>query len=200
MCWKDDKELYNDGVPFKITCRNSDGVVVTLIGDNYFGYSKKEIKTQISFASNLLGLAEEEHAGGALVFPRRSLGEHYYADIKNHKFEDVKKSYSDIMELHPDNYGVDKEFPNVVYIPEKSDISLYKQEISWEYKGEEKSIKLLPEKNYILPDGSKVHMEKHPSAPVWRLIGTHPLGTFCHKPLLFQAGVSQKSQNHFLTQ
>ena len=188
MCWKDDKELYNDGVPFKITCRNSDGVVVTLIGDNYFGYSKKEIKTQISFASNLLGLSEEEHAGGALVFPRRSLGEHYYADIKNYKFEDVKKSYSEIMNIYPDNYGVDKKFPNVIYIPEKSDISLYKQEISWEFKGEKKSIKLLPERKYILPDGSKVHMEKHPSAPVWRLIGTHPLGTFCHKPFTVSGG------------
>ena len=188
MCWKDDSDLYNDGVPFKITCRNADGVVVTLIADNYFGYSKKEIKTQISYSANLLGLAEEEHAGGALVFPRRSLGEHYYAETKGYSFEDIKKMYSDIMDIHPDNYGIDKKYPDIVYIPEKSDISLYKQEIRWEYNGSEKTIKLLPGKNYILPDGSKVHMEKHPSAPVWRLVGTHPVGTFCHKPFTVSGG------------
>ena len=31
------------------------GVMVTLIADNYFGYCKKEVKTQISFAANLYG-------------------------------------------------------------------------------------------------------------------------------------------------
>ncbi|MDG2279082.1 MAG: hypothetical protein P8L42_00445, partial [Flavicella sp.] len=36
MCWKDENELYNDGGAFKITCRDSSGVVVTLIADNYF--------------------------------------------------------------------------------------------------------------------------------------------------------------------
>ena len=188
MCWKDDKELYNDGVPFKISCRNSDGVVVTIIADNYFGYSKKEVKTQISYASNLLGLSEEEHAGGALVFPRRSLGEHYFAESKGYSFEDVKKLYSDIMDIQSDNYGIDKKYPNIIYIPENSEISLFKQEIKWEYKGEERTIKLLPGRKYILPDGSKIHMEKHPSAPVWRLIGTHHEGTFCHKPFTVSGG------------
>ena len=51
--------------------------MVTILADNYFGYCKKEVKTQISFSANLFGLAEEEHAGGALAFstvePRRSL-------------------------------------------------------------------------------------------------------------------------------
>lgn len=49
-------------------------VMVTIIADNYFGYCKKEVKTQISFSANLFGSAEEEHAGGALVFPSYSLG------------------------------------------------------------------------------------------------------------------------------
>ena len=31
-------------------------------------------------------------------------------------------------------------------------------------------------------------MEKHPSAPVWRLIGTHHEGTFCHKPFTVSGG------------
>ena len=45
MCWKDENEYYNDGVAFKLTCRDDSGVVITLIADNYYGYSKKEIKT-----------------------------------------------------------------------------------------------------------------------------------------------------------
>jgi len=77
MCWEKEDELYNDGSAFKITFRTADGVVVTAISDSYFGYSKKEIKTQISFAANLCGQAEEEHAGGALVFPSYDLGEEF---------------------------------------------------------------------------------------------------------------------------
>ncbi len=188
MCWKDDIELYNDGQPFKISCRNSDGVVVTILADNYFGYTKKEVKTQISYSANLLGLSEEEHAGGALVFPRRNLGENYFPTVKDHNFEEIKKDFQDIMDLYPENYGVDKKFPDITYLPENIEVNLYKQEIKWEYKGKYRSLRLLPEKTYILPDGSKLHMEKHPEAPVWRLIGTHYRGTFCHKPSTVSGG------------
>ena len=63
MCWKEEQELYNNGAAFKITARDERGVIVTIIADNYFGYCKKEVKTQISYAANLYGLCEEEHAG-----------------------------------------------------------------------------------------------------------------------------------------
>ena len=43
--------------------------MVTILADNYYGYCKKEVKTQISYAANLYGLCEEEHAGGAIAFP-----------------------------------------------------------------------------------------------------------------------------------
>ena len=36
----------------QITARDSRGVVVTIIADNYFGYCKKETKTQLGYASN----------------------------------------------------------------------------------------------------------------------------------------------------
>ena len=48
MCWRDPGEAYNDGQAFKVTCRDASGVIVTLIADNYYGYCKKEVKTQIS--------------------------------------------------------------------------------------------------------------------------------------------------------
>jgi hypothetical protein len=67
-------ELYNEGQAFKVAARDSRGVMVTVIADNYFGYCKKEVKTQISYSANLYGLAEEEHAGGAIAFASYDLG------------------------------------------------------------------------------------------------------------------------------
>src|SRR3984885_11271104 len=56
MCWRDPDEPYNGGNAFKICCRDRRGVMVTIIADNYYGYCKKEVKTQISFSANLFGL------------------------------------------------------------------------------------------------------------------------------------------------
>ena len=53
--------------------------MVTILADNYYGYCKKEVKTQISYAANLFGMCEEEHAGGALAFPAYVLGQQFYA-------------------------------------------------------------------------------------------------------------------------
>ena len=93
MCWKNEDEIYNNGGAFKLTCRDETGVIVTIIADNYFGYCKKEVKTQISYAANLFGTCEEEHAGGALVFPSYDLGEEFSGDIHvkrmGHSFAEV---------------------------------------------------------------------------------------------------------------
>ena len=80
MAWKDSGEPYNEGRPFKVCARDDRGVIVSIIADNYFGYSKKEVKAQISYSANLLGLAEEEHAGGALVFSSYNLGTLFVPD------------------------------------------------------------------------------------------------------------------------
>ena len=53
--------------------------MVTVIADNYYGYCKKEVKTQISYAANLYGLCEEEHAGGAMAFATYVLGQDFHA-------------------------------------------------------------------------------------------------------------------------
>ena len=56
------------------------------------------------------------------------------------------------------------------------------------HNGETTSIPLLPGKVYMAPSGYKVRMEKHPSAPSWRIIGTAAEGTFCHKPCTVSGG------------
>lgn len=75
MCWKNENELYNDGRAFKLCYRSpEDKIVMTIIADTYFGYSKKEIKTMISFAANIIGFSQEEHAGGCYISPVYSWG------------------------------------------------------------------------------------------------------------------------------
>lgn len=192
MCWRDEAELYNDGQAFKLTARDERGVIVTLIADNYYGYCKKEVKTQIGYAANLYGLAEEEHAGGALAFPRRNHGIEYGVDSRTrepgYSFEEVAERYGDIMDLQPEGYGIDKRYPEVVYVPQDLRMDLELQKISWVKGGEYHRIRLQPGKIYVQPNGYKVEMEKHPGAPSWRLIGTDPEGTFCHKPSTVSGG------------
>jgi len=196
MCWSSEDELYNDGVPFKLTARDDSGVIVTLIADNYFGYSKKEVKTQIGYSANLLGLAEEEHAGGALAFPSFNLGAHFRPDSnmhflhleKDHAFDNFKDVLGDSFIEHEDGYGLDRNFSNIIYIPENAGIDLEAQRAHWISNGKEMSLRILPENIYVHPSGYKVRMEKHPASPAWRLVGTVAEGTFCHKPCTVSGG------------
>ncbi len=193
MCWEQEDELYNNGQPFKITARDKRGVMVTILADNYFGYCKKEVKTQISFSANLFGLAEEEHAGGALAFPRHNHGEEFGKDTRTknteYSFNEVIERYGEIMDLQEEGYGIDKTFPNIIYVPEENlQMDLNEQTVSWTYQGKPQSIKLKPGNIYMHPSGYKIAMEKHPKAPSWRIVGTDAEGTFCHKPCTVSGG------------
>jgi len=192
MCWRSEDELYNDGEAFKITARDESGVIITLLADNYYGYCKKEVKTQISYAANLYGLAEEEHAGGALAYARRSHGEEFGVDSKTrepgYSFDQLVQRYAEIMTLQPEGYAIDKRFPQVIYVPQDLRMDLNAQIITWWQQGEQRGIRLQPGKVYIQPNGYKVEMIKHRAAPTWNLIGTDPEGTFCHKPSTVSGG------------
>ncbi|MCW8922013.1 MAG: hypothetical protein OQK69_00080 [Gammaproteobacteria bacterium] len=192
MCWKHDDDLYNDGSAFKVVCRDMNGVIVTIIADNYFGYSKKEIKSQISYSANLFGGAEEEHAGGAVAFPRFNLGVSYLPKIEkemeNHTFVWLCEQHKDHIEIRQEGYAVDKNWDNIIYIPEDAQMDMQTQSITWNKNGEKKQLKLLAKHTYIYPSGFRVHLQKHPQAPSWRLIGTLGEGTFCHKPSTVSGG------------
>jgi len=205
MCWKDENELYNDGSAFKLTCRDERGVVVTLIADNYYGYSKKEIKTQISYSANLYGLVEEEHSGGAIAFPRGNMSDSVFGTNFTNKFsqpysfDEVKKLLGDKIEVKEGNYAVDKKYCDIVYIPENADIEIEKSAVSWTYKGKDYSLKLSPQKVYVHPTGHKFQLVKHPTQSMWRIIDTAPEGMFCHKPSTVSGGgkseISKSMQN-----
>lgn len=192
MCWKDESELYNDGKPFKLTARDSSGVIVTLLADNYFGYSKKEIKTQISFAANMYGQCEEEHSGGATAFASRDLGEDFwlksYAPNTRSKFSELVELLGDRIEVSDDGWARDKKYPDVIYVDQNSYFSLKTQTVTWEKNGKQKSIKLLPHITYISPAGYKVEMARPHESRRWRLVGTVEEGMYCHKPATVSGG------------
>jgi len=192
MCWQHEDELYNDGHAFKLVCRDMRGVIVTIIADNYFGYSKKEIKSQISYSANLFGGCEEEHAGGALAFPRYNLGEVYFPRaidmLENRTFADLCAHLADKIEMRKEGYAVDKSYPGIIYLPENAQISLHDMQVCWQNQSGPQQLKLLASHVFIYPSGFRVRMERPSHSPNWRLIGTIGEGTFCHKPSTVSGG------------
>jgi hypothetical protein len=192
MCWESEDELYNGGSAFKITARDRCGVMVTVIADNYFGYCKKEVKTQISYAANLYGLVEEEHAGGALVFPSFDLGESFalsqFHSTVDHTFAGVADRYGSLIDVRPEGYGIDRRFANIIYLPEDARVEVNRLSIRWQKDGTEQKLPLLTERTYVMPSGYKLHLGQPSAGQRWRLIGTQAEATFCHKPCTVSGG------------
>lgn len=205
MCWKEENDLYNDGGAFKLTCRDSRGVVVTLIADNYFGYSKKEIKTQISYSANLYGLLEEEHSGGAIAFPRAVMGDvvdgksFMGKDTTGRTLTEVKEYLGDRIEVQPENYAIDKKYPNIIYVPQSAYFSTDTNSVVWQHNNKEQKLILSPNKTYVHPTGNKFTLEKHSSISLWRILITAAEGVNCHKPCTVSGGgkseISKSMQN-----
>jgi hypothetical protein len=192
VCWREENEAYNDGNAFKITCRDHRGVMVTIIADNYYGYCKKEVKTQISYASNLYGLCEEEHAGGAIAFPSYVLGQDFLAgrtvQMKKQTFECAMNLLGDRVEVHPERYAVDRRYSNVIYIPEDAEFHVADGIVKWQHDLATRSLTLRAGYSYVLPSGYRIRMEKQLSGAAWRLVGTRADGTLCHKPCTVSGG------------
>jgi len=193
MCWRDESELYNDGEAFKITCRDARGVVVTVIADNYYGYCKKEVKTQISYAANLFGLCEEEHAGGAIAFPAYVLGQQFHAGrtvlTKKVVFEDAMRLLGDRVEVKPERYAVDTSYPDIFYVPENADFLVREGCVRWPLAGgASHRLVLRAGHTYVLPWGTKIRLEKQPGGLAWRLIASRADGILCHKPCTVSGG------------
>jgi len=215
MFWEKEDDKYNQGGAFKLSCRDARGVPITLIADNYFGYCKKEVKTQLCYAANVHGLTEEEHAGGCIAYPSFDLGEEfdgaslskvgslgethkYLAETqKSNTFKDVVKLLGDTIELKDEGYAVDKQYPDILYVPEDAKFSMTEQTVSFGGK----SINLAPRKTYMLPSGYKVEMVKKGSTAVstkrgaqsgvyekWHLKGTVGEGANLHKPATVSGG------------
>ncbi len=192
MCWREEGERYNNGGAFKLVCRDRRGVIVTLIADNYYGYCKKEVKSQISFAANLYGLCEEEHSGGAIAFPSYVLGQDFHAErsrsIKKNRFEDAMLLLGNRVERRPEGYAVDRRYPNIFYVPESARFHLGQGWVTWPMETGSGALTLLPDRIYVGPSGYQVRLEKQHGGSAWRLIGSVAHGTLCHKPCTVSGG------------
>ncbi|MDX2267388.1 MAG: hypothetical protein NW208_04730 [Bryobacter sp.] len=205
MCWEKEDELYNGGNAFKICCRDHSGVMVTVIADNYYGYCKKEVKTQISFAANLYGMVEEEHAGGAIAFASYSMDQEYLdsptAGLNTTTMAQAMELLGDRTEPQPEGHAIDRRYPSIIYVPENSHFRLQTGFVTWQLGGVEQRLSIRPENVYILPSGYQVHLQKRAFRNSWRLVGVRPKGTLCHKPCTVSGGGKSeisKSLNSFL--
>lgn len=192
MCYRSESELYNEGSAFKLCARDARGVIVTIIADNYFGYCKKEVKTQISYSANLFGSAEEEHAGGALVFPSYNEGLEYTDTTagEGYSLQDVLAREKDRFELQPAGHALDRTQPHIVLVPRGATYSLLTQTVVWPTAdGQKSSIRLQAGKTYLGPNGFRMHMEPlSADGRLWNLVGTAPEVTACHKPATVSGG------------
>ncbi|HET9127121.1 MAG TPA: hypothetical protein VFN73_03505 [Propionibacteriaceae bacterium] len=192
MCYRDDAEPYNGGRAFKVCARDARGVIVTLIADNYFGYCKKEVKTQISYSANLLGNAEEEHSGGARVFPSYALGRRFtdsYSD-PGHSLEEVLERDPHRFVRQPEGHALDVLHPEFVLVPENPTFSLDERSIGWtDASGARRGVRLRADRTYFTPDGYRVFMQPLAADPAqWTLVGVSPTSTTCHKPSTVSGG------------
>jgi len=192
MCWESEDELYNGGQAFKVCARDDRGVIVTVIADNYYGYCKKEVKTQISYSANLFGNAEEEHAGGARVYPSYDLGQEYLDDSAGelYRLEDVVAREPERFIMQVGGYALDTKLPNVTLVPGNSRYSLRTRSVSWsEDTVDAFSLPLVSGRVYIGPNGYQVSMRTQPTdAKKWTLVGTNSHSTVCHKPATVSGG------------
>ncbi len=192
MCWREIDEEYNNGSAFKLVCRNHRGVIVTIIADNYYGYCKKEVKTQISFAANLYGLCEEEHAGGALAFPAYVLGQQFYAGrtvlTKQVKFTDAMHWLGDRVKIQPEGYATDLKFSDIFYVPENAEFNVRESSVQWKRSGQVHKLTLRASETYVLPWGTKIRLEKQTGGTAWRLVASRADPTLCHKPCTVSGG------------
>ena len=192
VCWEQEDELYNGGRAFKICARDTSGVIVTVIADTYFGYCKKEVKTQISYSANLFGNAEEEHSGGALVFASYNLGQEFTETSTGDSYSlaEVLGRDPDRFAAQPPGHALDLQQPHIVLVPANARYSLRAMTVSWtDVGGQRQSIPLRADQVYLGPNGYSVRIAQQPSErTAWSLIGTVPMATSCHKPATVSGG------------
>ncbi|GGL43374.1 hypothetical protein H9L10_07420 [Phycicoccus endophyticus] len=192
MCWTTSDERYNGGKAFKVTARDARGVVVTVIADNYFGYCKKEVKTQISYAANLFGMAEEEHSGGAICYPAYNLGQEYTDTFtpEDYSVREVLAGNPGRFEPRPEGHAVDTRLPQLTLVPTGAAFSIPRRAVTWTgRRGERYEIPLDADRVYMTPNGYRVFAKPREADPTqWHLLGISPLSTQCHKPATVSGG------------
>ena len=176
MCWESEDELYNGGRAFKICARDARGVIVTVIADTYFGYCKKEVKTQISYSANLFGNAEEEHSGGALVFASYNLGQEYDDRFSGDDYRSTRCSRATPTASRPSPRATPTTASSRTSCscPGGAHYSMHDMTVSWTRPdGGTGSVPLRADKAYLSPNGYRVTVAQQPHDPTHLDPGRH---------------------------
>ncbi len=192
MFWESGEELYNDGNAFKLVFRDASGNSITVITDNYFGYGKKTCKSEaLSLVANVLGLAEEEHAGGTIAHAREDIGRSFSFEthLRNQRekinFSEVKSLLGERLEDSENLHYAKDKYLNVIYLDDEAQISANQGKISWT---DGTSLDLDSKVTYMLGSGVQINFEKEPKTDLWRLVATSPEGIYLHKPCTVSGG------------
>ncbi|WP_257477373.1 hypothetical protein [Acidipropionibacterium jensenii] len=191
MCWSEESEYYNEGKPFKLCARDESGVIVTIIADNYYGYCKKEVKTQIGYSANLFGISEEEHSGGARAYTAYNEGLEYTTTSEpgDPEVADVVAANPGRFTLQPEGYAIDNELEGVVIVPGEARYSLLKGTVSWTgTDGVEQSLRLRVDHEYLGPTGRRMRMEHSEIDNQWALNLVDGASTTLHKQCTVSGG------------
>ena len=165
--------------------------MVTIIADNYYGYCKKEVKTQISFAANLFGMCEEEHAGGAIAFATYVLGQEFYAgrtvSLRKAILEEAMRMLGDWWSRGRRDMprtGVSRH----LLCAGGRGLQRPRGTVRWTQRRPERALKLRRDALTCCPPAFACRLEKQTGGLAWRLVGARPRGTLCHKPCTVSGG------------
>ena len=156
--------------------------MVTIIADNYYGYCKKEVKTQISYAANLYGLARRSTPAGRWRSPRYNLGDDFVAGPRAEREREpsvrrgpraAERPRAAVHERLRDRRALSRTCSTC---PEDMEIDIRRAGHHLDAPGHRtQHLKLLPGKIYIHAHRLQGADGEAPgAAPSWRLIGTVP--------------------------
>ncbi len=107
-----------------------------------------------------------------------------------YQFDEAIKLLGDSVILNPEGYATDKRYPDIHILPEDMKMDVQTQTVTFTNRktGNFQTLRLKPNHIYVHPSGYKVEVNRHPTVPKWRLIGTLAEPTFCHKPSTVSGG------------
>src|SRR5664279_5303796 len=88
----------------------------------------------------------------------------------------------------PEGYTIDCHYPDLLYVPEDAEFNVREGSVRWKYDGADRRLALRADTTYVLPNGFRLRMEKQSGGLTWRLVGSRPRGTLCHKPCTVSGG------------
>ena len=174
--------------------------MVTIIADNYYGYCKKEVKTQISYAANLFGNCEEEHAGGAIAFPAYVLGQEFYAGrtvlTKHVAFEDAMSLLGDRVEDQPGTLRRRPPLSDIFYVPENAEFRVREGCVRWPLQtASVTSSSARGAKSTCFPGAPRSASKSSPAAPPGVWSPPAPMASSATNPAPFPAAANRRSPN-----